>query len=163
MGKQDNYDAGQQDGRNGFARNSTNRDYFHGYNAGKQEYDYWNDKDLYPSLRHEGDDGFLRSQKASAEVDDGKVGGGSVLLAVFVWLLIFAPPALFLTWENWIVQVVFWGGMAVVMLVFVVWLYGMIEEERRSKQPPEEPADDPNLPWYKKYPPADVIRDRKKK
>lgn len=163
MSKQDNYDAGQQDGRNGFARNSTNRDYFHGYNAGKQEYDYWNDKDLYPSLRHEGDDGSSRSHKVSAGADDSRVSGGSVLSVVLVWLMIFAPFALFSTWENWLVQVIFWGGIVIVMLVFAVWLCGAIGEERRSKTPPEEPADDPNLSWYKKCPPADVIPDNKKK
>lgn len=163
MAKNNDYKAGQQDGRHGFARNSINREYFHGYNAGKQEYDYWNDKDLYPSLRHEGDDGFSRSQTASAGADGGRVSGGSVLVAVFVWLMIFAPFAVLSTWENWLVQLVFWGGLAVVMLVFVMRLCGAIEEERRSKTRPEEPADDPNLPWYKKYPPADVIRDRKKK
>lgn len=163
MSKQDDYKAGQQDGRKGFARSSTNREYFHGYNTGKQEYDYWNDKDLYPSLRHEGDEGFSQSQTARAGADGGRVGGGSVLVAIFVWLMIFAPFAVLSTWENWLAQLVFWGGLAVVMLVFAMWLYGSIEEERRSKNPPEEPMDDPNLPWYKKYPPADVIPDNKKK
>ncbi len=162
MTKNDNYNAGRQDGRNGFVRSSSNRDYSNGYNAGKQEYDYWNDKNLYPSLRHEEDDGFSRP-KGSADVGDGRVSGGSVFLTVFVWLLIFAPFALFSTWENWLVQVVFWGGVVVVMLVFTAWFYEVIKEERESKNPPEVPVDDPNLPWYKKYPPADVIRDREKK
>lgn len=161
MAKNDDYNAGRQDGRNGFVRSSSNRDYFNGYNAGKQKYDYWNDKDLYPSLRREEDGGFSRSH-GSAEVGDGRVGGGSVFLAVFVWILIFAPFALFSTWENWIVQVVFWGGVVVVMLVFVAWFYGVIKEKRERKNPPEMSVDDPNLPWYKKYPPADVIPDRKK-
>lgn len=133
------------------------------YKPGNPEYDYWNDKSLYPSLRHVGDDGFSRSQKIDVETDDGRVGGGSVLLAVLVWLVIFTPFALFSTWENWLVQVIFWSGVAVVVLVFVMWLYGVIEAERQSKVSPEEPTNDPNLPWYKKYPPADVIETQRKK
>lgn len=133
------------------------------YKPGNPEYDYWNDKSLYPNLRHVGDDGFSRSQKIDVETDDGRVGGGSVLLAVLVWLVIFTPFALFSTLENWLVQVIFWSGVAVVVLVFVVWLYGVIEAERQSKVSPEEPTNDPNLPWYKKYPPADVIETQRKK
>lgn len=133
------------------------------YKPGNPEYDYWNDKSLYPSLRHVRDDGFSRPQKVSVEVDDGEVGGGSVLVVFFVWLMIFAPFALFLTWENWLVQVIFWSGVAVVVLVFVMWLREAIKEEYKSKNPPEKLANDPNLPWYKKYPPADIVEMKKKK
>ncbi len=133
------------------------------YKPGNPEYDYWNDKNLYPSLKHEEDNIISQSQNSDTNLDDTRLSGGTVFLVTFVWLLIFAPFALFSTWENWLVQVVFWGGVVVVMLVFTAWFYEVIKEERESKNPPEVPVDDPNLPWYKKYPPADVIRDREKK
>lgn len=37
-----------------------------------------------------------------------------------------------------------------------------IVEEREAKNPPEKPADDPNMTFYKKYPPADVVKKREK-
>ncbi len=127
------------------------------YKPGNPEYDYWNDKNLYPSLRY--DESHLRTQRPT-ELDNPKVGLGAVVLAVFVWILIFAPVALFLTWGNWLTQVIFWGGWVIIMLIFVMWACSAIEEYRAERNVPKKSEDDPDLPWYKKYPPADV---RKKK
>lgn len=156
MAKDKNYETGENDGRKGFMAHSSNSDYRHGWWNGKQEYDYWNDKNLYPGLRHSN-----VGSRASSSSGDGRVGVGSIFVAIFAWLLVFAPFAPFFTWEYWIVQVVFWGGLVVIGLVFAMWIVSIIEEEKGKKTPPE-PAEDPNLPIYKKYPPADVIKKQKK-
>lgn len=132
MSKSNNYKAGQKDGRAGFGPQSSDQEYRHGYRVGQQEYDYWNDKNLYPDLRN--DDGIEQSRAGqSADLDDARVGLGSVFVAMFGWMVVFAPFALFFTWQDWVVQVVFWGGAAVIVLVFLLWLYGAIEEERGKK------------------------------
>ena len=99
------------------------------YKPGNPEYDYWNDKNLYPSLRH--DEDFQLAQ--STELDDSKVGFGTVFLAIFVWLLFLAPAAVFTTWENWLFQVVFWGGGAVILILFIVCLYNAYQEEQKKE------------------------------
>lgn len=98
------------------------------YHPGNPEYDYWNDKNLYPSLQHDND---ILQPPHPANADDAGISLGSVFLTMFVWILIFAPFAFFLTWENGIVQVIFWGGLAAVVLVFLAWLCGAIEAEKR--------------------------------
>lgn len=95
------------------------------YQPGNPEYDYWNDKNLYSSLRNVGDD-LRTSQPVSSE--DAKVGIGSVFLTFLIWILIFAPFALFLTWENRITQIIFWGGLAIIVLVFIAWIFGAAKE-----------------------------------
>ena len=103
------------------------------YRPGNPEYDYWNDKNLYPSLQHKED--YSRSQQSSSLSDsDSKVGLGSVFLTIFMWLLIFAPFALFFTWKDWIIQVIFWGGIAIVILVFLLWLHSAVKEERQKNK-----------------------------
>ena len=100
------------------------------YKPGNPEYDYWNDKNLYPSLRHEGDnfDNPPKARHHTEPLSDSKITGGSVFAVIFAWMVIFAPFALFLTWDNWLVQVIFWGGMAIILLVFVLWLCSATEE-----------------------------------
>ena len=104
------------------------------YKPGNPEYDYWNDKNLYPSLKHGEDDIFSHSQNSDMNLDETRLSAGTVFLVTFVWLLIFAPFALFSTWENWLVQVVFWGGVIIIILTFAIWLYGAIEEEQQNKR-----------------------------
>lgn len=129
------------------------------YKPGNPEYDYWNDKNLYPSLRH--DKEYSQSQQSTG-FDNSKVGFGSVFFAIFVWLAAFAPFAFFLNWKNWITQVIFWVGLVIVALLFIMWVYDAVEELKTKKDPPEKLEDDLDLPWYKKYPPADVIKEKKK-
>lgn len=95
------------------------------YRPGNPEYDYWNDKNLYPSLRHNEDYPPLRQ---SADFGEPKVGLDSVFFTVFVWILIFAPFAVFLRWESWVTQIVFWGGLAITMVVFILWICSVIED-----------------------------------
>lgn len=100
------------------------------YKPGNPEYDYWNDKNLYPSLRH--DDDFC--PKRTTDSGDDKIGIGSVFVVIFGWILIMAPFALFFTWEDWIVQVVFWGGVIVIVLMFLMWICSIIEADRQKKE-----------------------------
>lgn len=98
------------------------------YGPGNPEYDFWNDKNLYPDLRNDYDDcGGGSKPGEMTGPSDTKVGGGTVFLTVFGWLFLMAPLALFFTWEDWIIQVVFWGGAAIVMLLVVMWFWGMME------------------------------------
>ncbi len=101
------------------------------YQPGNPEYDYWNDKSLYPSLQHD-NDALQLPRPANAK--DAEISLGSVFLTIFVWILVFAPFAFFLTWENWILQVIFWGGLAITVLVFLAWLCGAIEAEKQRKK-----------------------------
>ncbi len=160
MTKHNDYQSGQQDGRNGFMGRSSNSDYLKGYYTGKQEYDYWNDTNLYPSLRRDNNSSQL--QQASRQ-EDAKIGIGSVFGALFVWILLLAPLSLFLTWDNWLYKMVFWGGVGIIVLLLLAWISNAIKAEyqRKDNQFNKQSGDDPNLPWYKKYPPADVIKKHK--
>lgn len=101
------------------------------YKPGNPEYDFWNDKNLYPDLRNDYDD---RPQPKQPVVPSNtKVGGGTVFFVIFAWIFFMAPFALFFTWQDWIVQIIFWGGLTVVLLVFSIWFYDVIKEEQREK------------------------------
>ncbi len=102
------------------------------YRPGNPEYDYWNDKNLYPSLRGD-EDNFQSKGNATSSSEDAGIGFGSVFVAIFGWMFVFAPLAFFFTWEDWIVQVVFWGGIAIILLIFVVAFYNAVQEEKRKK------------------------------
>lgn len=125
------------------------------YEPGNPEYDYWNDKNLYPSLRNEGDD--LQGRRVN-DLGNAEIRLGSVFVVVFIWMVIFAPVALFLTWESWVTKVVFWGGLVIIGITFIAWLCSAIESEKAKKYLPKKSVEDPNAPWYKKYPPADVVK-----
>lgn len=160
MTKHNDYQSGQQDGRNGFIGRSSNSDYLKGYYNGKQEYEYWNDTNLYPSLRYDSNSSQL-SQASRQE--DVKIGIGSVFRTLFAWILLLAPLSLFLTWDNWFYETVFWGGIGIIVLLFLVWISNIVKVEcqRKDNQSSRQSENDPNLPWYKKYPPADVIKKGK--
>ena len=101
------------------------------YEPGNPEYDFWNDKNLYPDLRNDYDK--MPSQaKPYTDPDNTKIGFGSVFVAVFVWIFIFAPFALFFTWKDGIVQVLFWGGIAIIVLMYIAAFYNAIQERKRK-------------------------------
>lgn len=131
MAKNNNYKNGYEDGRKGFMSGSADEQYRHGYYNGKQQYDYWNDKNLYPDLKNELD--HEPSPSKTAELSDTGVTAGTIFKVAFVWILIWAPFTLFFTWEDWIIQVIFWGGLAATMLTFIVWICSAIKEEREKK------------------------------
>lgn len=95
---------------------------------------------------------------------------GICLVLVFLWWCITKA----LTWmmgssENFLTQlayqILFWGGwICVGFLAIVIIIMEITEavERQKAKNHPQKPADDPNLPFYKKYPPADVIKEQKK-
>ncbi len=103
------------------------------YKPGNPEYDFWNDKNLYPDLRNDYDENHSSQTSQPSSLDDTEVGPGSVFVVIFGWIFILAPFALFFTWEDWIFQIIFWGGIALIVLVFVLWIYGAIEDERKKK------------------------------
>lgn len=100
------------------------------YKPGNPEYDYWNDKHLYLSLEHEKD---LPPEK-TASTNDAEIGFGAVFGVIFIWLMVFAPFALFFTWEDWIVQIIFWSGVILSLLTFVVAMHNAAKAERQEKQ-----------------------------
>lgn len=108
------------------------------YKPGNPEYDYWNDKNLYPSLRHEGDEGYEHdaphhSPRSFNAPEDTKIGAGAVFVVMLGWMFIFAPFALFLSWKHWLVQIIFWGGIVLTVLTFILWLCGAIQEYYQDK------------------------------
>lgn len=125
MSKKDDFKAGWQDGRAGFMCQSGGTSYNQGYNRGRQEYEYWNK----PS-----DNSTLQSIKSNSPGESAKIGIGSVFSATFVWLLILAPVALFSAWGSGIFQVVFWGGMIIVGITYVLWFCNVIKEEQEKKK-----------------------------
>lgn len=99
------------------------------YQPGNPEYDYWNDKNLYPSLRH---DAEHAPTPPSAKSGDSKIGFGSLFAVIFGWILIFAPFAFFFTWEDGIVHVIFWGGIVTIIITFIICIYNAIQAEKQK-------------------------------
>lgn len=100
----------------------------------------------------------------------GSMIGGSIAMTLIGWC--FVGLILLLSWIGgesgswwfpWIWRIAFWGGIGFVVIMSIVGIIMAIAEYREAKNPLEKPADDPNMPWYKKYPPADVIKEQKKK
>lgn len=123
MSKKDDFKAGWRDGRAGFMRQSRDKNYNYGYNRGRQEYEYWSK----PS-----DNSPLQSVKYNSTNDSAEISVGSVFSAVFIWLLILAPAALFSTWESGIFQAVFWGGLVIVGITYGVWFFDVIKKKERK-------------------------------
>lgn len=98
------------------------------YKPGNPEYDFWNDKNLYPSLCHKEDS----RPHPTNNNEDSTVSAGSIFLVTFVWIFILAPLTIFFTWEDWIIQVIFWGGIIVIILVFAAWIHDAIEKEKHK-------------------------------
>jgi len=96
--------------------------------------------------------------------------GSSIILVIVGWCLVGLILFLFWVggqsgswWFPWIWRIAFWGGVGFIIVMSVAEIVLAIIEHCEAKNPPEEPADDPNLPWYKKYPPADVVKNQKRK
>lgn len=102
----------------------------HNYKPGNPEYDFWNDKNLYPDLRNDAD---YATQPTSKAPEEHKTSFGTVFLVTFLWLLFFAPFALFCTWENAIAQTVFWGGLALILITCAVAFYNAFQDYKRKK------------------------------
>ena len=101
------------------------------YKPGNPEYDFWNDKNLYPSLRDDEEEVFSKPQHHTTP-EDHKTGFGTVFAVAFVWLIIFAPFALFFTWEDGIVQFIFWSGIAIIVITYAIAFYNTLQEEKKK-------------------------------
>lgn len=66
-------------------------------------------------------------------------------------------------WFPWIWRITFWCGIGFIVLMSIAGVVATIDEEHETKNPPEQPTGDPDEPWYKQYPPADVLEAQKKK
>lgn len=93
---------------------------------------------------------------------------GSISLAILGWC--FAGLILLLLWVgglsgeflfSLVFQISLWGGLGFIVIMSIAGVIMTVIEKFELKNPPEKPADDPNLPWYRKYPPADVVKPPK--
>ncbi len=128
MSKAEDYDAGYGDGRNNAARASGDLDYERGYFRGKQEYDFWNDKDLYPSLRDQ-DGEFVPQSSSSPSLEPATLPSiifGSIGLTLLWWA--FAGLLLLILWisgssDSFFFRAVFhfalWSGIGFVVLMTI--------------------------------------------
>lgn len=149
MSNNNNYNDGWQDGYWFGSGDAYNR----GYEEGKQA-----ERDR---IKRAIDGGSLSAGESSTL---GSMIGGSIILTIFGWCFVGLILLLFWIggssgewWFPWIWRTAFWGGVGFVVLMSFAGIVIAITEK---KNPSEKPADDPNMPWYKKYPPADVIKNR---
>ena len=113
------------------------------YKPGNPEYDYWNDKNLYPSLRHDGDMEERTSQHYNPLEDNSSIlrvmVGGSIALTLLGW--IFVGLILLLLWIDGesgsfffqlIFRVSFWGGIGFIVLMSIAGIIMAIAEKIRK-------------------------------
>lgn len=110
------------------------------YRPGNPEYDFWNDKNLYPSLRHEGDrepeptpyDPLEPTNESSTL---GTAIGGSIVLTLLGWF--FAGLLLLLLWLvglsgtflfQLVFRIAFWGGIVFVVIMSILGVIASIVE-----------------------------------
>ncbi len=112
-------------------------------------------------------DGDLPAKEPSTSAS---MVGGSVGLVLISWC--FVGVIIFLFWIGgsssswwfpWIWRIAFWVGIGFVVVMSIAGIVMALIEQREAKNPLAQPADDPNAPIYKKYPPADVIQEQKKR
>ena len=103
------------------------------FKPGNPEYDFWYDKDLYPSLRDDEEEDFSKPRHPSTP-EYHKTGFGTVFLVACVWMMLFAPFGLFFTWEDSIVQFIFWGGLIIIAITYVVAFYNAYQEWKRKRE-----------------------------
>lgn len=151
----------------------------HSYNDGWQDGYWFGSSDAYSRGYEEGkqaernrikravDGGGSSASEPSAL---GSMIGGSIGLVLFGWCFVGLIQLLGWIggnsgswWFPWIWRIAFWGGIGFIAVMSIAGVMMTIGEYCEAKKPPENPVDDPNMPWYKKYPPADVIRAQKKK
>ncbi len=179
MAKNHDYESGYQDGRNNMPKDAHNLDYKRGYGSGKQAYDFWNDKELYPDLLNDLDTNYS-PRPATSSTDGSLTLGtmffGSIALTLLAWA--FVGLMLFLLWiggsaGSFFFNLVFygalWGGIGFVVVMTVAGIAMAIHEklpQRNSDTPQSAQSNSVSQgdePFYKKYPPADVLQNRQRK
>lgn len=105
------------------------------YKPGNPEYDFWNDKNLYPDLKNDADYAAQPASQSGNQPypENHKTGFGTVFLIACLWLLFLAPFALFFTWEDGIVQAIFWGGLTLILITWALALYNACRDYKRKK------------------------------
>ncbi len=148
MSKNNNYSDGWQDGY-WFGSGSA---YDRGYEEGKQ---------AERSRIKRAIDGDSSASEASTL---GSMVGGSVILILLGWCFIGLIMFLFWVggesgswWFPWIWRIAFWCGIGFIVVMSIAGVIMAIIEHKEIKSP-EKSIGDPNAPWYKKYPPADVVK-----
>lgn len=151
MSKNNNYNDGWQDGY-WFGSGSA---YDRGYEEGRQ------------AERSRIKCAIDGSSSASESSALGSMIGGSIVLTILGWCFVGLIMFLFWVgdesgswWFPWIWRIAFWCGIGFIVVMSVAGAIMTIVEHKETKSP-EKSTDDPNMPWYKKYPPADVIKKQK--
>lgn len=97
----------------------------------------------------------------------GSMVGGSIILTLLGWCFVGLIMFLFWIggessswWFPWIWRITFWGGIGFIVVMSIAGMIMTIVEHKEIKSP-EKSTNDPNMPWYKKYPPADIIKKQK--
>lgn len=141
MAKKSDYEAGYRAGRNNSLKSDNGREYRQGYVHGKQEYDFWNDKNLYPGLRDDANTRQSSQYYDPLEYDPSTLStmiGGSISLALIGWA--FAGAILFLLWIlgmsgsflfQLIFQVALWGGIGFIVVMSAVGVIMTILEKEK--------------------------------
>lgn len=114
------------------------------YRPGNPEYDYWNDKVLYPSLRHDGDVEATTDQHydplAANSSTLASMVGSSIALVLLGWG--FAGLILILLWlggssESFLFQLIFqvsfWGGIGFIVIMSIAGVIMAITEHPHGK------------------------------
>lgn len=154
MSKNNNYNNGWQDGY-WFGSGDA---YSRGYEEGKQ--------DERKRIRGAIDGGLPASEPSTL----WSMIGGSIILVIFGWCFVGLILLLFWIggesgswWFPWIWRIAFWGGVGFIVAMSIISIVTAIIEYREAKKPSETLVDDPNIPLYKKYPPADATKTQKKR
>lgn len=154
MSKSNSYDNGWQDGYWFGSGNAYSR----GYEEGKQ--------DERKRIRGAIDGGLPTSEPSTL----WSMIGGSIILVIFGWCFVGLLLLLFWIggevsswWFPWIWRIAFWCGIGFVAVMSIAGVIMAIIECQETRSPLVEPEDNPNIPFYKKYPPADVIKKQKKR
>lgn len=138
MSKNDDYEAGYQAGRNNFMKDSGSSEYEQGYAHGRQEYDYWNDKNLYPRLRN--DTEYSEHHSSSSEPSTlASMIFGSIALSLLWWCL--AGLILLLLWIGgssdgfifqFVYQVSLWGSIGFIIIMSLAGIVMAIIEQSKK-------------------------------
>ncbi len=156
MSKSSSYSDGWQDGFWAGSGSAYDRGYEEGVQAERDR------------IKRAVDGGNLSASKTSTLES---MVGGSIALTIFGWCFVGLIQLLGWIggnsgewWFPWIWRIAFWGGIGFIILMSIIGIIISIAEHNEAKNPPQNPANsDPNAPWYKKYPPADVIKTQNKK
>lgn len=153
MSNNNNYNDGWQDGYWFGSGDAYNR----GYGEGKQ------------AERNRIKRAIDGSSSTSESFTLGSTIGGSIILTLLGWC--FVGLILFLFWIGgssgewwfpWTWRLAFWLGIGFMVLMSIAGIVMAIAEHQEDEHPIERPTGDPNAPWYKKYPSADITKKQKK-